>query len=139
MQSKIFIQPLKTTMQIWRPTFVPPKVFHGKCVDWAIHELVGDDLVHHWYQSLGKNHGFVVNIKQEFFFINVFLKIKMIPDACVTLLTNNFEVALITSKKWFHKKYLVHNPKFEWASCDYSYTLWEHLQTPSQNVPTSSS
>jgi hypothetical protein len=26
--------------------------FHGRRVDWAIHELVGDVLVHYWYQSL---------------------------------------------------------------------------------------
>ncbi len=45
----------------------------------------------------------------------------MIPNACVTLLISNFEVALITSKKRLHKKYVVHNPKSEWASCDYPY------------------
>ncbi len=26
--------------------------FHGRRVDWVIHELVGDVLVHYWYHSL---------------------------------------------------------------------------------------
>jgi hypothetical protein len=39
--------------------------FHGSRVDWAILELIGDVLFHYWYQSLQKNHGFVLNGKQE--------------------------------------------------------------------------
>ncbi len=49
------------------------------------------------------------------------LKARIIPNACVTLPTSNFGVALVTSKKQLHKKYWVHNPESEWASCDYSY------------------
>jgi len=73
--------------------------FHGRCVDWAIHGLIGDVLVHYWYKSLRRNHGFVVNRKQEQFVINVLLKAKMILDAYVRLLTINFGMALVTSKK----------------------------------------
>ncbi len=49
------------------------------------------------------------------------LKVRMIPNACVTLPTINYGVALVTSKKQLHKKYYVHNPEFEWASCDCLY------------------
>jgi hypothetical protein len=78
--------------------------FHGRCVDWVINELVGDVLLHYWYKSLRKNHGFVLNKKQENFVINVFLMARMIPNARVTLPTNNFGMALVTSKKRLHKK-----------------------------------
>jgi len=48
-----------------------------------MHELVGDALVRYWYHSLQKNHGFVINRKQEWIVINVFLKMMMILDVCV--------------------------------------------------------
>jgi hypothetical protein len=35
--------------------------------------------------------------------------------------TSNFGMALITFKKWLHKKYWVHNPESEWAYCNCSY------------------
>jgi len=31
----------------------------GHCVDWCIHELIGDVFIQYWYQSLCKNFGFV--------------------------------------------------------------------------------
>jgi hypothetical protein len=37
--------------------------FHGRGVDWAIHALVGDILLHYWYNGLRKSNGFVLNRK----------------------------------------------------------------------------
>jgi hypothetical protein len=94
-------------------------MFHGRWIDWAIYALVGDVLIHYWYNALWQSHGFVINKKQIFFVINVVIKAKMIPDSCVTLPSTPFGVALVMSKKHPPNKYWVHNPKSKWASCDY--------------------
>jgi hypothetical protein len=44
-------------------------MFHERWVDWAIHGLVGDVLIHYWYNAMWKSHGFVINKKQEHFVI----------------------------------------------------------------------
>ncbi len=45
----------------------------------------------------------------------MFLKARMILDAYVMLPTNNFGMALVTSRKQLH------NPKSEWAFCNCPY------------------
>ncbi len=84
--------------------------FHERRVDWVIHALIGDVLIHYWYNALQKSHGFVINRKQKQFVINVVIKAKMIPNSCVTLPSTPFGVTLVTSKKRPHKKYWVCNP-----------------------------
>jgi hypothetical protein len=39
--------------------------FHERRVDWVIHVVVGDVLLHYWYSVLRKNNGFVLNRKKN--------------------------------------------------------------------------
>ena len=91
---------------------------HGRRLDWVIYELTEDILSHYWYQSMRKQHGFVPNLKQEQFIINVVLKAREIPDSCVTLPIANDGPALVTSKTTAGKLYIVYNPDCEWGCCD---------------------
>jgi hypothetical protein len=84
--------------------------FHDRWVDWVIHALVGDVLIHYWYNALQNSHGFFINRKQEQFVINVVIKARMIPNSCVMLPSTPFGVTFVTSRTCPHKKYWVHNP-----------------------------
>ena len=96
---------------------------HGRRLDWVIYELTEDILSHYWYQSMRKQHGFVLNLKQEQFIINAVLKAREIPDSCVTLPIANDGPALVTSKTNASKLYSVYNPDCEWGCCDCVWAL----------------
>lgn len=44
--------------------------YHGRIVDWPIHQLLGSVLNHSWYMALRKQHGFVTNKNNVNFFCN---------------------------------------------------------------------
>ena len=92
--------------------------YHGRRVDWTIHQLLGDVLNHYWYMALRKTHGFVTNKKEEQFVVCALLKARLIPDSCVLLPSRPGGPAVVTSKTKIHKRYWVHNPGEEWAACD---------------------
>jgi hypothetical protein len=92
--------------------------YHGRRVDWTIHQLVGDVLNHYWYASLRKRFGFVTNTKEEQFVIGALLKARLIPDSCVMLPSCPGAPAVVTSKSKVQKRYWVYNPGEELASCD---------------------
>jgi hypothetical protein len=70
---------LKAQLQLGKSKLV------GSCVDWCIHELVGDVLTLYWYQSLCKNFGFVNNKCQQLFVVGALLGARLILDIDVTL------------------------------------------------------
>jgi hypothetical protein len=57
----------------------------GCCVDWCIHELVGDVLTHYWYQNLCKIFRFMNNKHQQLFVVGALLGAWLILDTNVTL------------------------------------------------------
>jgi hypothetical protein len=96
---------------------------HGRRLDWVIYELTGEILSHYWYQAMRKQHGFVPNLKQEQFVINVVLKAREIPDSCVTLPIANDGPALVTSSNDPSKFFSVYSPDCEWGCCDCMWAL----------------
>ena len=96
---------------------------HGRRLDWVIYELTEEILSDYWYQAMRKQHGFVPNLKQEQFVINVVLKAREIPDSCVTLPIACDGPALVTSKTNASKSYSVYNPDCEWGCCDCAWAL----------------
>ena len=100
---------------------------HGRRLDWVIYELTEDILSHYWYQAMRKQHGFVPNLKQEQFVINVVLKAREIPDSCVTLPIADDGPTLVTSKSDAAKVYSVYNPDCKWGCCDCMWAMKENI------------
>ena len=96
---------------------------HGRRLDWVTYELTEEILSHYWYQAMRKQHGFISNLKQEQFVINVVLKAREILDSCVTLPIACDGPTLVTSKSNAAKLYYVYNPDCEWGCCDCVWAL----------------
>jgi len=84
-------------------------------MDWCIHELLEDVLLHYWYQSLKNNWCFVLNEKQGWFVVNVVICVKEIPNSYVTFLEDDGGYAIVASLTHEHLNYKVYNLESDWA------------------------
>lgn len=62
-----------------------------------------------------KNWGFVPNMKQEWFIVNVILHAKDIPKICVTFPEDDGGYVIVTFLKHEDVNYMVYNLEFEWV------------------------
>jgi hypothetical protein len=90
----------------------------GRWVAWCRHQLLGDVLLHYWYQSLRKNWGFVPNKKQEQFVINIVLHARDIPNSCLTFPKDNGGYVIVIFWKHEYVNYKAYNLEFEWVYCE---------------------
>ena len=89
----------------------------GHRVNWLIHELTGEVLIHFWYQCLRKRFGFVINKRHEYIVVGTLLKARNILDNHVTVPIEVGAPATIRSCTKPDVLYTIFNLGSEWACC----------------------